>query len=241
MRALVLAALMLPLSACHTSAEDDGPGIAAQGSGTQRSFTVSDFSKIEAAGADDVDVRVGSTYSVRAEGSAAALDDLRIDKKDNTLEIGRRHKGMGLRNHDKVKLFVTLPRLEGASVAGSGTVAVDRVEGTAFSAQVAGSGTLHVVNLAVDRVSADVAGSGDFKAAGTAKALDVNIAGSGNIDAPGLTAGTASVSIAGSGGVRATVNGTASVEIMGSGDVDLGPKARCTTSKLGSGSVRCGG
>lgn len=241
MRAIVLAALLLPLAACHVGADADGPGIAGTGSGNQRSYPVTDFTAIELAGTDNVDVRVGPTYSVRAEGSPAALERLRIDKKGETLEIGRRRDVERGDGNDTARLFVTLPRLGEASVAGSGAMTIDRVEAPRFKAALASSGTLAVGTLAVERVDADLAGSGSFRGAGTAKKLDVNIAGSGSIDAPGLIASAASVSVAGSGNVRATVNGDAKVSIMGSGDIDLGPGARCTTSKMGSGTVRCGG
>ena len=241
MRPLALAALLLPLAACHPGAEADGPGITGTGSGNQRSYAVTDFTAIELAGADAVDVRVGASYSVRAEGSEAALGRLRIDKKDDALRIGRRRGGDGSGNGETVKLYVTLPRLTGASVAGSGVMNVDRVEGTAFKAALAGSGSLAVGALAVERADADLAGSGSLRASGTTKRLDVNIAGSGSVEAPGLNAGSASVSIAGSGGMRAAVIGDAEVNIMGSGDVDLGRRAHCTVNKMGSGTVRCAG
>lgn len=239
MRPLLLASL-LPLAACQFAGADDA-GIAGTGSGSQRTFPVAGFTAIELAGADDVDVRVGGGFSVRAEGPAAQLATLRIERKGDTLAIGRRWNGISLGRGDKVMLHVTLPRLTGASIAGSGTMNVDRVQGAGFKADIAGSGTLAVAALAVDKAEVDLAGSGSLQAAGTAKALGIDITGSGRIDAAGLAAGSASVSIAGSGDVRATVDGPATVAIMGSGDVDLGPRARCTTTRMGSGSVRCGG
>ena len=241
MRPIALAALLLPLAACHVGADDNDPGVAGSGSGNARSYPVADFTQVELGGSDEVDVRVGSAYSVRAQGSPAALNRLRIDKKGDTLEIGRR-RGMSFSNgRDKARVLVTLPKLTGASVAGSGAMKVDRVSGDAFAASLAGSGSLGVASLTVNRVAADVSGSGSLRASGRTKALNVQMAGSGSVDAPGLMAARASVSVAGSGNVRATVNGPASVNIMGSGDVNLGAAARCTVSKMGSGSVRCGG
>jgi len=241
MRRIVLAALLLPLAACHVGADDNDPGIAGSGSGDARSYAVADFTQVKFGGGDDVDVRVGASYSVRAHGSPAALSRLRIGKTGSALQIGRR-RGMSFSTgSDKATVVVTLPRLTGASVAGSGTMTVDRVAGDAFAASLAGSGSLAVASLAANRVAVDVSGSGSLRASGTAKTLNVQMAGSGSVDAPGLTAAQASVSVAGSGNVRATVNGPATVNVMGSGDVDLGVRARCTVSKMGSGAVHCGG
>ncbi|MGP7794832.1 head GIN domain-containing protein [Sphingomonas sp. CLY1604] len=219
---------------------DDGPGIAPTGSGTTRSYAADGFSKIELAGSDDVDVRAGTAFSVRAEGPADELDQLRIARDGDTLSIGRRHRAFGWGRHDKVKVFVTLPRLAEASIAGSGTMAVDRIEGGSFEGNIAGSGDLNIAALAVDEAEVSIAGSGNVRAGGAVKRLEVDVAGSGSFDAAGLRAERAEVTVAGSGDVRAAVAGEAKVELMGSGDVDLGAQARCRVSKTGSGSVRCG-
>ena len=236
-------ALFAGLTACSFSWGDDdkgGPGVVGVGGGTQRTYPVTGFSGVDLRGADDVDVRVGTAYSVRAEGPAKELDSLRIMQDGDTLQIGRRHTtGIGWGHHDKVRIFVTLPRLAVAGVAGSGTMAIDRVEGAKFVGELAGSGDLKLAAMNVDAAEFSIAGSGDVSAAGTARSLDVDIAGSGNLDAPGLHAQRADVDVAGSGDVRALVAGPAKVDIMGSGDVDLGPQAKCTVSKMGSGSARC--
>jgi hypothetical protein len=235
-------AMLAGLTACSFDWDDDkaGPGIAGSGSGATRTYAIADFTAIDLRGADDVDVRVGTGFSVRAEGATKDLDNLRIDKDGKTLTVGRRKvAGMSWGDRDKVKVYVTLPRLAAAGVAGSGTMTVDRIEGGSFNAGVAGSGTLAIATMTVDEARFSIAGSGDASASGAARAIDVDIAGSGSLDAPRLTAQRATVSVAGSGDVRATVNGNATVNIMGSGDVDLGGGATCTVSKMGSGNVRC--
>lgn len=237
-------ALIAGLTACSIgwNNDDKDNGVAPSGSGAQRSYDVTGFSEVDLRGADDVDVRVGPNFSVKAEGPAEELDQLRIAREGDTLRVGRK-SGVGFKwnSNRTVRVHVTLPRLAGASVSGSGTMKVDRVDGGNFEGAVAGSGTLDIGAARVDAAAFSIAGSGDARVAGTARSLEVDIAGSGNLVAPGLRAESARVSIAGSGDARATVEGAAKVDIMGSGDVDLGPRARCQVSKMGSGSVRCGG
>jgi len=242
--ALPLAAV--PLAACSFSSDsgdDSRPGIAASGSGTARTFPVADFTGVELRGSDDVDVRVGTGFSVRAEGPSEELDKLKIEKVGTTLRVGRLGKGFhwGGGNRKGVKIFVTMPRIADASIAGSGDMAIDRIEGQSFDGSSAGAGNLDIAAINVEKASLSIAGAGDINLKGNAKTLTVDIAGSGSIDAPGLTAQGAEISIAGSGDVRAVVKGGASVSMIGSGDVDLGPEARCATSKMGSGDVKCGG
>jgi hypothetical protein len=238
------ALLLVPLAACsyHLDDDDSTPGIAGSGSGTTRSFAVAGFSQVALRGSDDVDVRVGPAFSVRAEGPSDQLDKLKIVKDGDTLRIGRVH---GARfhwggHHEGVKIFVTMPRIAEANIAGSGDMTIDKAEGSKFVGSTAGSGGLSVGAISVDTADLSIAGSGDMALTGSAKQLTVNIAGSGNVDAGGLKAQGAKVSIAGSGGVKADVTGPAEVSVMGSGDVDLGAGAKCATSKMGSGSVRCG-
>lgn len=229
---------VVALAGC--TAGEPGDAIAPSGSGTTRTFAVQDFDAIALAAGDDIDVRTGTGFSVRAEGPADELDTLRIGRDDNRLVVARAKRVFGFGSRHGIKVFVTLPRLSEATVVGSGTMAVDRVEGTRFEANVAGSGDLNVAALGVDDAELTIAGSGDVRAGGAAKRLKANIVGSGGLDAAGLRVAEADVTVAGSGSVRAAVTGTAKVALMGSGDVDLGAVARCTISKRGSGSVRCG-
>jgi hypothetical protein len=240
MRALLILAA-LPLAACSYMDDNGKPGIAGSGSGNARTYQVADFTGVALRGSDDVDIRVGSAFSVRAEGDPEVLEYLKIEKDGDTLKIGRRNRAGFSWGNRAVKVYVTMPRITGAEVAGSGDITIDRAEGGTFEAESAGSGSITIGTLAVDQAKFEMAGSGGVKAAGTAKAVEVDIAGSGDVDAKGLKANGAKISIAGSGSVALDVTGNAKVSIMGSGDVDLGANAKCDVNKMGSGDVRCGG
>jgi hypothetical protein len=239
MRSILMAAL-LPLAACgNVGGDDDGGGIPGTGTGDARSYAASGFTQVALAGSDDVDVRVGPAFSVRAEGSSDVLDRLKIDVKGDTLTIGRR--GGGLFQSGSAKVFITMPAIAGAKLAGSGDLTVDRAQGAALDAKIAGSGTMTFAQIAVDRADFAIAGSGDIDVAGEARRLGVSIAGSGSVEGKDLIAAEADVKVMGSGSVTARVKGPAKVRAMGSGDVDLGPDARCDSKDAGSGDVRCGG
>ena len=242
MRTVMMIAAALPLMACGAVAST-GSGEPAAGTGTTRAFSTKDFDTIELSGADDVAVTIGAGFSIRAEGPTEELDKLELVKDRGTLKIGRQRNSVGWNWSEGgkgVKVYVTLPRLAAAAIAGSGDMSIDRIDGGDFSGAVAGSGDLTIGALKVGVAKLSIAGSGDISASGTAQAIDVSIAGSGNVAAPRLKAAKADVSIAGSGDVEADVNGDASVSIVGSGSAMLGANARCKVSKMGSGDVRCG-
>lgn len=236
----ILAALSLTACGFGTGSDSDNSGVVGSGSGTTRTYQVADFTKVALRGSDDIDVRVGSAFSVRAEGDADVLDYLKIERDGDTLKVGRRNR-IGFNWGDKsAKVFVTMPRIVEGSTAGSGDLAIDRADGAKFEAETAGSGIVSVATLAVDAARFHIAGSGGVRAGGTAGSVKVDIAGAGSFDARGLKAGGANIAIAGSGNVVLDVTGDAKVSIMGSGNVDLGANAHCSVSKMGSGKVTCG-
>jgi hypothetical protein len=238
-RIAVIAGLAMLAGCGVVQAETGGDS----GPSTTRSFAAQGFDRVSLRGSDNVVVRVGATESVTATGPEGELEKLEVTVRDGVLRIGReKDKGSWSWGKDRkpVVVTVTVPRLRGASVAGSGDMQVDRVETASFDGSVAGSGDLRIAQLVADAASLSIAGSGDASVAGQARSLDISIAGSGNLSAQGLKAERAKISIAGSGDVRAHVTGEADVSIVGSGDVELGGNPRCRTSKMGSGDVRCG-
>jgi len=225
------------LAGCQVRAQEAGPTVS-------RSYQVGNFQKIEVAGPYDVEVRTGANPGVSARGSEKLLERTSVEVQGDRLVIRpERHDGwfhFGWSSHGKAHFTVTVPQLSGATIAGSGDVRVDRVQGQNFEGTVAGSGGIDVGAMDVHQLQLSIAGSGGVKGGtGKAQSAKYDIAGSGDIDASGIQTQDLKVSIAGSGGVKAHSRGTADVSIMGSGDVDVAGGAKCNVSKAGSGNVRC--
>lgn len=241
MKHLAFALIPLIVIATPAAAEHDrGPGLPGQRDGNAIVYPARDFDTVTLGGAARVVVRTGATFSVRADGPAAAFANFRVARTGRTLEVGHRYDGRNTPLEGRITVYVTLPVLAGATVGGSGSIDADRAAATEFSGTVGGSGNLRVARLDARKAALSVGGSGTIVAAGQVGALTADVGGSGGISAPNLRASRADVAIGGSGNVRAMVIGSASVSIAGSGDVDLGPQAHCAVSKAGSGSVRCG-
>jgi hypothetical protein len=225
-------------------AADAQQGPSAGGGGTQRSFNLAGFDSVSLAGPHDVVVTVGPRHSVRAEGDAETLDRLNVEVDGTRLKIGIK-KGnwtSGWKNNrSKTIVYVTLPALRAAAIAGSGDMRVDNVQSDRFAASIAGSGDLQIASLRAGDAKFSIAGSGNITAAaGSAQRTEISVAGSGDVNVASLEARTAKLSIVGSGDVRARAMEAADVSIMGSGDVVLTGTARCNVNKRGSGTVRCG-
>jgi hypothetical protein len=215
-------------------------GTPAGGSGdnVSRTYAVSGFTGIIAAGSDKVEVVKGDAFAVSATGSAEVLDRLIIRVDDGKLEI-RRRSGGPLNNSGSATIRVTMPALEDIVVAGSGDLTADSLTGDNAEIVIAGSGNVSLAAVAVRKLEMTVAGSGKVEATGTVEDVEATIAGSGDIAAPSLTAQRAEISIAGSGNIAMAVTGNADVSTIGSGDVTLTGGGTCTHNKMGGGEVNC--
>jgi predicted small secreted protein len=236
--AAVVAASAATTACGHNRTIDAGPDVS-------RNYQVGNFQQIEVAGPYDVDVKTGPQVSVSANGGQKLLDKTVVEVKGDKLVIhpeehhGLFHFGWTSTN-GKAKFTVTVPQLHGATIAGSGNINVDQVQGDRFEGTVAGSGGLGVGKLDVQSLKLAIAGSGGVKAGqGKAQSAEYEIAGSGDIDAGAIAATDAKASIAGSGNIRAHASGSADVSIMGSGDVSVTGGAKCSIHRAGSGNVSC--
>lgn len=217
------------------------PAIAAP---TEMTYQVTDFDEISTVGPQDVVVTLGDTFSVRSEGSPAAHALLDATVVNGRLTIRPKDADFNFfrwPGNASATYYVTLPRLDGIAVAGSGDVSVDRIEGQSFEAAIAGPGSLAIAAMAVQNANFTIGGQGDITVAGTARETHVSIAGTGEVQGGGLRSETASVSIGGTGDVALTVENEAKVSIMGTGDVDISGPARCSVTQMGTGNVRCSG
>ena len=237
-KAIALGAIVAAIaaSACtQARSESGGPVV-------ERDYQVGAFEQIEVAGHYDVDVRTGTAPSVHASGPQKDIERLVVEVRGNRLLIHPRNErgfNMNWSSREPTRIAVTVPKLSGAAIAGSGGITVDRVASDRFKGEIAGSGDLNVQAIEAGSVELSIAGSGNIRAAGRARTAKYDIAGSGDIDAEGLVSESADVSIAGSGNVAANATGTASATTLGSGDISLTGGAKCTVSKHGSGDVRC--
>ena len=239
-RLILLGGAIAALAACHARSEGE---VREPGQTVERDVAIGAFQRIAVAGPFDVEVKADGAPGLHVSGGANLIDASEFKVENGTLRIGTRHKNIRWTwNDDKQKVRVVVTgggAIDGAAIAGSGDVRVERVRSASFKGEVAGSGDLAIASLETGKANFAVAGSGDISAAGKAESVDLSIAGSGDIDVGGLEARDADVSIAGSGNIRARATGTADVSIMGSGNVDISGGAKCDISKAGSGEVHC--
>jgi hypothetical protein len=215
----VLALGALALAGCDVvTFHGGGPQVVGSGKVTTVSRHVGSFKKIKLEGAMDADLTIGTASDVKIVGDDNLAPLVQTEIEGDTLRI---FVGKNYGTHNGLKVTLSVPTLEGVSLAGSGDVSIHAFKG----------GSLNIA----------VSGSGDVTAEGTAGKVTASVKGSGDLKLYGLQATDADISIKGSGDAQVTATGHLTGSIAGSGDIRYkGPPNHVSRSVAGSGDVTPG-
>jgi hypothetical protein len=209
----------------------------------ERRFTVSGFEKVQVEGPFRVTVATGKGSGAVATGSAQALDRVSVQVEGRTLRIRPNRSAWGApprAGEGGVSIALTTHDLSTVSVAGSGSLSVDKARAMRFDAALSGSGQIAIAGVEADRLNLQVLGAGSIKVAGKAKSLRATVTGQGALEAAGLTADDAEIAADTSGTIALGVRRAAKIAASGAGDVTIAGTPACTISGAGAGRVRCG-
>lgn len=217
--------------------------LAAPAGAATRTYSVTGFDKVRVEGAYAVVLKVGPGGTAVANGDMRAIDRLSVEVRNRVLVVRTSPSawgGWGGENAGALVLSVTTPNLVAATVAGSGSIAIDRAKAQRFDLMVSGSGSAGIAALEADRAILSLVGGGTIKVAGRAAQVRATAQGSGTIDAAGLAADDVELGVTGSGNARFAARRTAKVTASGSGTIIITGNPACTVTSVGSGVVRCG-
>ena len=211
--------------------------ISGEGSVVKKEIDVDGFTGVSLGFAGDVYLTQGSSYNVVVEAQQNIIDNLKREVRNGVWYV--KHD-KNVKNSKGVKVYITMPTLDYASVAGSGNLITEtKFTGLGnLKATVSGSGNLKLDVEASD-VTGGISGSGKIVLKGTGSSLDMSISGSGDIYAEDLKVEDCDVAISGSSNAKVWVTGDLDASISGSGDIRYkgdAPKVRARVS--GSGDVR---
>lgn len=248
MKKIVFLAPLLALAACEGSIANAVGDAASNSSssfsdGTTIGTSASNpgaFEGVTLAGPDNIVFTTGEEFSIRAEGDAEALEQLRYRISGDQIRIGRESGDVTWGDSGKATIYISAPALKSAKLAGSGDMEVDAMTSDSIKLSIAGSGNIRVAKIQTTSLSSKIAGSGNISLGGTAETVDISIAGSGDISAKELKADSVDISVAGSGDVELSSDGTVNAKVMGSGDVRIHGDAQCKSRAMGSGDITCG-
>jgi len=185
-----------------------------------QNFSLSGFTKVHSSAGTTVVVEVGGDYAVRAEGSAEALERLKVDVNGKTLEIGRKSKFFGgWGSNNNVTVYVSLPAIEGVGASSGSELNVTGIDASDFSASVSSG------------AEATLAGEcGDIDASGSSGAV---------LDAEGLECSDVTVSVSSGAELSVFASDSVSASASSGGEVTVyGNPTQKSVNKSSGGSVK---
>jgi hypothetical protein len=214
-------------------------GIRGEGPQVTRQLDVDDFDGFTLAINARVQITQGSARSVEVEGQENIIDNIVTDVRDGRWKI---KFDQNVRRHDGLTIRITMPRLQEASISGSGSI-----EGQGpftglddLQIGISGSGDIDLDVEAAD-IRTSISGSGDIRLGGSANRHEVRISGSGDVHAAELNAKDCQVRISGSGDAEVNASDMLEVSTSGSGDVYYRGRPRVKAKVSGSGKVEARG
>jgi carbon monoxide dehydrogenase subunit G len=201
--------------------------------------SVSDFTIVDIGIAGEVYLSQGSAFKLELEGDAILLEEIETSVSGETLKI-RYPQSFFQRNQSKVKVYITMPVIEGLNISGSARLNAETpVKASAIDFNISGSGRVKIANLQAETVNSRISGSGGIELGGSANIheMKITISGSGSLNVLDLPAEKAFITISGSGSCRVKVTDYLEARISGSGVVYYSGKPQIEAKISGSGKV----
>ena len=231
---LLSAVLLLP--ACSKENDFNYPRVRGTGPTESETRPLTSFSRVDLKIDAEVILTQGSPQQVRVEAQRNVLDVLETELNGDELQIkfGR----VNVRDHEPIKVYVTVPTLTEVQLSGSGKIRSSTPwTAESFEVKVSGSGEVNLNFAQVTGLRTNVSGSGEVRLSGTGQNHNLNISGSGRIAAYDLNTQDTYVAISGSGRSYVRATRTLSADINGSGSVYYKGNPTVSTRISGSGKV----
>lgn len=242
-RILILAAACLAAFGCNINISFPLNVVVGNGIETVKSYDLSGFDAISAAGSMDVvysQCQDSSSVVLTADENLIDIFEVRVE--EGTLKFSTK-KGTSVRSKVHPVLRVCSPAVNAINLSGSGDCEIrdELLAPGAFSFRASGSGDLNACKICCTDFSAKISGSGSIAVSDlTVNSASAAISGSGDIAFGAVTAESISIGISGSGDavVGCRNAGDIDIRISGSGDIRLTGTARSLKKRIsGSGSI----
>ena len=209
----------------------------------EKRYGLTSFEAIEVGADVAVEVVSRAPVSAVATGPSDALDRLTLDTRDGRLVIGEK-KYAGDENRKSpvggVTIRVNAANLASATLAGAGSLQIDRMNGDRVAIGLRGPGRLTVGDIAADRLAVAMIGNGTMTLAGKAKQGQLTLSGAGGVDAGALAIDELISDSEGAGDHVFRAVKSAAITARGVGKTIVLGRPTCTVRNVGSGSVACG-
>lgn len=225
-----------------------------------RTFQFNNINRVSFSALGAIRLIQGEEESVLVEGSEEALEHVKINQENGTIQI-RLYTWYDFVFIPRPAIYtIQVKNLEAFSISGSaeldcesivseekafeistsgsGRIRINALKSLDLNVSSSGSGNYDIRLIETNKLRASISGSGNYRFAGIAKAVHLHISGSGEIEAADLASKTSEVHINGSGRITTQVSDQLDVHINGSGEIIYSGDPQINHSISGSGKVR---
>lgn len=178
------------------------------------------FTSIDLSIAAEVQITQGQNYSVEIEADPKDLKNIDSKVVDSKLKFDSNCNFCSFKD---VKIYITLPKLTGIEIGGSGDITASNDFTTeALEIEISGSGSIQFQKLDAVKLDIDISGSGKITASGNTKPgdkLDIETSGSGTVYLENCPFNSVESDISGSGKVKVNALKNLKSDVSGSGSV----------------------
>ncbi len=176
------------------------------------------FTSIDNSATFQVYVTQGTPASVRLEADGNLFPYIETDVSGGTLNLHTK-KGYDIQSSDPMKVYVTLPEIQGLSTSGQGIYeGENHFKVRTLDISVSGEAKVNL-DLEAENIRTSISGSGQIDLKGTAAKTSYNISGSGDVKAPDLQTETCDLQISGMGNAEIDVKDHLDISISGMGNI----------------------
>ena len=208
---------------------------------TREERKLSGFTGIGLSIAADVYLTQSDTYKCEIEASREDLEEIETYVEGDVLKIKNRDHFRFDFHDRKVKIYISLPKLNNVGISGSGDIlAQTPIKTDELDVKISGSGNVKIESLSAKNLDLSISGSGDIYFAGSdiVESSSYTISGSGDIDTQNLQSKKVEVHISGSGDVRVWSVDELDARVSGSGDVYYKGRPIVDAKSSGSGGIQ---
>jgi hypothetical protein len=212
-------------------------------SGAEKRYGLTSFEAIDVSADVTVEVVTRAPVSAVASGPQDALDRLSVEADNGRLVISERQFAGDEKRHGPrgpVVVRVNAANLNSATLAGAGSLQIDKLKGQRAMVGLRGPGRLTVGQIGADRLSVAMVGNGTMTLGGAVKNAQITLSGAGAVDAGALAVDELISDSEGAGDHILRAVKSAAITARGIGKTVVLGKPVCTVRNVGSGSVTCG-
>ena len=185
-------------------------------------FDLTDFSQIDIYGFYEVELVQGDKYAVEIDGPEDLLDDVFVNKVGQTLEINfskNKWKMLkGIANEDKIKVFISTPKLTRLKTAGLCTLKANDLDVDDLRIELTG-GSMCDLDLEGDEIEVQIDGGSILQIEGRADYLDARVSGASSLKSSDFRIKYADLNVTGVSSARVNAKEKLKVRAQGGSSI----------------------